>query len=108
VEAGSIPAEAAPQKNVIDLVAPSVPALLSDVDGRTVEVAAGMTATLRTAGAAIESLSMGIGARILHALLSPDFAFIFFYLGLGLIGVELLHPGVSVPGMMSMVFLVAA
>ena len=108
VDAVSIPAEEALQKNVIDLIAPSVPALLSDIDGRRVEVAAGRTATLRTAGASIETLSMGIGARILHALLSPDFAFIFFYLGLGLIVVELLHPGLSVPGIMGIVFLVAA
>ena len=69
VDAVSIPAEEALQKNVIDLIAPSVPALLSDIDGRRVEVAAGRTATLRTAGASIETLSMGIGARILHALL---------------------------------------
>jgi membrane-bound serine protease (ClpP class) len=108
VDAVSIPAEEALKKNVIDLIAPSVSALLSDIDGQTVEVAGGQTATLRTAEASIQTLSMGIGARILHTLLSPDFAFIFFYLGLGLIVVELLHPGLSVPGIMGIVFLVAA
>jgi membrane-bound serine protease (ClpP class) len=108
VDAVSIPAEEALQENVIDLIAPSIPSLLSDIDGQTVQVAAGQTATLRTGGASIQTLSMGIGARILHALLSPDFAFIFFYLGLGLIVVELIHPGLSVPGIMGIVFLVAA
>ena len=108
VESVSIPAEEALEENVIDLIAPSIPSLLSDVDGQTVEVAGGQAVTLQTAGASIQSVSMGIGASILHALLSPDFAFIFFYLGLGLIVVELLHPGLSVPGIMGIVCLVAA
>jgi membrane-bound serine protease (ClpP class) len=108
VESVSIPAEEALEENVIDLIAPSIPSLLSDIDGQTVEVAGGQAVTLRTAGASIQPLSMGVGARILHALLSPDFAFIFFYLGLGLIVVELLHPGLSVPGIMGIVCLVAA
>jgi membrane-bound serine protease (ClpP class) len=108
LDAVSIPAEEALRIDVIDLIAPSVSALLSDIDGLPVEVAEGKTATLRTAGASIETLNMGIGARILHALLSPDFAFIFFYLGLGLIVVELLHPGLSVPGITGILCLVAA
>lgn len=108
VDSVSIPAEEALSKNVIDLIAPTTEALLNDVDGMTVPVAGGETATLHTAGAPIETLEMGLGARILHALLSPDFAFIFFYLGLGLIVLELLHPGLSVPGIVGVVCLVAA
>jgi membrane-bound serine protease (ClpP class) len=104
----SIPSQEALHMNVIDLIAPNVRALLSSVDGREVEVAGGERFALHTAGAAIEVRSMGIGARILHTLLSPDFAFIFFYLGLGLIVIELLHPGLSVPGILGIVCLVAA
>src|SRR5207247_8843797 len=96
------------QQHLTGPIAPTCRARLSDIEWRRVDVAAGRSATLRAAGASIETLSMGIGARILHALLSPDFAFIFFYLGLGLIVVELLHPGLSVPGIMGIVFLVAA
>ena len=51
---------------------------------------------------------MGLGARILHSLLTPDFAFIFFYLGLGMIVLELLHPGISVPGILGTLSLIAA
>jgi membrane-bound serine protease (ClpP class) len=108
VNSVSIPADEALTMNVIDLIAPSVPALLSDVDGRNVTVAGGTTVTLHTAGATLEQVKMGIGAQILHTLLSPDFAFIFFYLGLGLIVVELLHPGLSVPGILGVVSLAAA
>ena len=94
--------------DVIDLIAPNERALLDDVDGRPVEVAGGRTVTLRTAGASIQARDMGLGARILHTLLSPDFAFIFFYLGIGLIIIELLHPGLSVPGIFGIVCLVGA
>lgn len=93
---------------VIDLIAPNERALLDDVDGRAVEVAGGRTVTLRTVGASIQARDMGLGARILHTLLSPDFAFIFFYLGIGLIIIELLHPGLSVPGILGIVCLVGA
>jgi membrane-bound serine protease (ClpP class) len=104
----SITSQDALRMHVIDLISPSAPALLTTVDGRDVEVADGQHVTLHTAGAAVETERMGIGAEILHSLLSPDFAFIFFYLGLGLIVIELLHPGLSIPGILGVVSLVAA
>jgi membrane-bound serine protease (ClpP class) len=108
VDSVSIPAEEALKINVIDLIAPTTQALLNDLDGQPVKVAGGETVTLHTAGAPIQTVEMGLGARILHSLLSPDFAFIFFYLGLALIVIELLHPGLSVPGILGFVCLAAA
>ena len=104
----SISAQTALDIDVIDLIAPSTSALLEDVNGRTVTVAEGATATLHTAGATVETLEPGIAAQILHALLTPDFAFIFFWLGIGLIVIELLHPGLSIPGILGVVSLAAA
>jgi len=108
VNSVSIPADEALTMNVIDLIAPNETALLQQVDGRTVTVAGGRSATLRTAGASVRTLSLGLGAQFLHTLLSPDFAFIFFYLGIGLVVIEMLHPGLSVPGILGIVSLVAA
>jgi membrane-bound serine protease (ClpP class) len=108
VDAVSIQADQAVERNVVDLVSPSTSALLQQIDGWTVRVANGGTATLETAGATVVSTSPGLGARILHALLSPDFAFVFFWLGIGLIVVELMHPGLSIPGVLGLVFLAAA
>jgi membrane-bound serine protease (ClpP class) len=105
-EAVSVPAEEALKLPVIDLVSPSVPDLLKQADGRQVTVAEGATATIHTAGAPIESESLGFGASILHSLFSPDLAFIFFYLGLGLLVIEILHPGISVPGILGVLLLV--
>ena len=80
---------------VIDLIAPNLNALLQGVDGRTVPVGSSGSTRLHTAGAQLETKSMGLGARILHALLSPDLAFIFFYLGIGLIVLGFLHHPIS-------------
>jgi len=108
IDSVSIPAQEALRIDVIDVIAPSEQALLDQIDGRTVQVAGSQTVTLHTAGATIEIRNPGLGAQILHTLLTPDFAFIFFYLGLGLIIVELLHPGLSVPGILGLLSLVAA
>ena len=105
-EAASVSAEEALKLPVIDLISPSVPDLMKQADGRQVKVADGETATIHTAGAPIESESLNVGASILHSLFSPDLAFIFFYLGLGLIVIEILHPGISVPGILGVLLLV--
>jgi membrane-bound serine protease (ClpP class) len=104
----SVPAEEALKLPVIDLIAPDIPTLLNQVDGRTVHVAHDVSTTLHTAGAPLEVHSLGIGASILHALFTPDFAFLFFYLGIGLIIIELLHPGISVPGVVGVLLLIVS
>jgi membrane-bound serine protease (ClpP class) len=89
---------------VIDLIAPNLNTLLQGVDGRKVPVGSSGSTTLHTAGAQLEAKSMGLGARILHSLLSPDLAFIFFYLGIGLIVLGFLHHPISlVFGVLSLI-----
>jgi membrane-bound serine protease (ClpP class) len=46
--------------------------------------------------------------NVLHTLIDPNLAFIFFYLGIILIIIEVLHPGVSVPGILGTLLLVAS
>jgi membrane-bound serine protease (ClpP class) len=104
----SVPADQALSLHVIDVVAPSEADLFASIDGTQVSVGEGREVTLHLAGATTTSVGMGIGARILHSLLTPDFAFIFFYLGLGLIVLELIHPGISVPGILGALSLIAA
>jgi membrane-bound serine protease (ClpP class) len=104
----SVPADRALELHVIDVVAPNTTALFQTIDGTQVTVGGGHQVTIHVAGASTTSLGMGLGARILHSLLTPDFAFIFFYLGLGMIVLELLHPGISVPGILGTLSLIAA
>jgi membrane-bound serine protease (ClpP class) len=104
----SISAEEAVRVHVADLLAPSAPALLDAVDGRTVTLARGATVTMDTAGAAVDPVSMSWGPAFLHSLIDPSLVFLFFFLGLILIVIELLHPGVSVPGVLGTLLLVTS
>ena len=92
-ESKSITAQEALDGDIIDLIASSDRELLTAVDGRSVEVADGATETLRTAGAAIQDVDMTPGVSFLHDLFDPNLAFIFFWLGLALIVLELIVPG---------------
>src|SRR4051812_41747477 len=58
-DAVSVSAEEALKLPVIDLVSPSIPDLLERADGHEVTVVDGETATIHTAGAPVESESLG-------------------------------------------------
>jgi membrane-bound serine protease (ClpP class) len=87
--------------------ASSAEQFLANADGRTVRTAAGEV-TVRTAGAALQTQEPGLGLALLHALIDPNLAFVFFYLGLILIVIEVLHPGISVPGVLGTLLLVTS
>jgi membrane-bound serine protease (ClpP class) len=103
----SASSEEALDLGVIDVISPDTRSLLEDVEGRPVELIDGAT-TLHVIGATIEERDLGLGAAILHAILSPDFAFILFYLGLALVVIEFLHPGIGVAGILGAVALVGS
>jgi membrane-bound serine protease (ClpP class) len=106
-QAASVSAEEALRLNAIDLIAQDQTNLLRRVDGQTV-TKNGSGITLDTSGAQVEERSMPIASNLLHHLLTPDLAFLFFYLGIGLLIAELLHPGLSVPGVLGVLSLLAA
>jgi membrane-bound serine protease (ClpP class) len=64
--------------------------------------------TLETANATLQEQSPGLGVALLHGLIDPNLAFIFFYLGIILIVIEVLHPGISVPGVLGTLLLVTS
>ncbi|MFN2595060.1 MAG: nodulation protein NfeD [Actinomycetota bacterium] len=106
-DAASATADEALQLGVIDAVEPSVSDALTFSDGRTIEKN-GTSITIDTKGASIVNRNLGLGWNLLHSLLNPDLAFIFFYLGIGLIIVEVIHPGISIPGILGVLSLAAA
>jgi membrane-bound serine protease (ClpP class) len=93
---------------VIDLIAPNVAALLEATQGHTVQLAGGRTVSLDVAGAQIEDRRLGLIARLLHALLDPNIAFILFYLGIIALYFELANPGLGAPAIVGVTLLVAA
>jgi membrane-bound serine protease (ClpP class) len=103
-DAISSSAQDALKLHVIELVEPTTSDLLHAADGMKAYNGAGKVVTVHTAGAALQARDLGVGASILHGLLSPDFAFIFFYLGLGLIVAGFLHhPVALIFGIISLV-----
>jgi membrane-bound serine protease (ClpP class) len=91
-EAASVSAEEALRLGVIDLIAADVPTLLTEIDGTTLE-RFGEPVTLDVAGATIRQERLGPFAGFLHALLDPNLAFVFFWLGLAFIVAEFFIPG---------------
>jgi membrane-bound serine protease (ClpP class) len=106
--ATSITAQEAYDQGVIEYLAASQDDLLAQVDGEMVTLANGTTVTMRTAGAAIEEEPLGGFFGFLHTLLDPDLAFIFFWLGLGLVILELIVPGHIFSGTLGTIVLILA
>ena len=99
--------------HLVDVIAPTEGALLNIAGGCTAPstpITTGLIAksgpVSGLCGAAINDRNMGFGASLLHSLITPDFAFLFFYAGIILIIVEFMHPGISVPGILGALFLI--
>jgi len=105
-EAASITSEEALRDGVIDDVSPSVQDLLAQLDGAQVRLGNGQEVTMHTAGAQLQEEQMGAFVGFLHTLLDPSLAFIFFWLGLGLIVLELIIPGHIFSGTIGTILLV--
>jgi membrane-bound serine protease (ClpP class) len=94
-KASSLSAREALRQDVIDLVAPSLPALLERVDGRRT-ISKGLV--LRTAGASVERVELSLWKRILDTLIDPNIIALLLSLGALGIVVELWNPGLIFPG----------
>ena len=105
-DAASITADEALQEHVIDLVAPTTQDLLTQLDGTSVRLGNGTEVTLHTAGAVLQDQQMGGFVDFLHTLLDPNLAFIFFWVGLGLIVLELIIPGHVFSGTIGTILLI--
>ena len=106
-DAQSITAEDALAQDVIDLIAGTEEELLAAVDGSTVTLGTGATATIESSGAVVDE-PMGAFVGFLHGLFDPNIAFLFFWLGLALIVLELLVPGHIFSGTIGTILLIIA
>jgi membrane-bound serine protease (ClpP class) len=74
-------------------------------------VASGPSAALRAAGIekwTIHREAIPFGRGLIGTLVDPNLAFLLFIIGLGGLLVEILHPGLSVPGVVGLLSLVVA
>jgi len=84
-------------RKVVDLVAASLPDLLVRIDGRKIRKGDG-TVVLRTKGAPVTRVPMGLRHRVLSALADPNIAYILMMIGVYGIYFELASPGAVFPG----------
>ena len=93
------------RRDVIDLVAPTLPALLNTIDGR---VTIPKHIRLHTANAELVTVKPGFFTRLLNTLIDPNIITLLFLAGIAGLGYEIFHPGVVLPGALGAVALVTA
>ena len=106
-QASNLDATQAFQQRVVDMLAPSLPALLRKLDGYRTKYAV-RPFTLHLAGARIDNVGAGFFTRLLNTLIDPNLLTILFLAGLAGVGYEIFHPGVVLPGVLGGVALVTA
>jgi membrane-bound serine protease (ClpP class) len=106
-KASNLTAQDALRMNVIDMIAPSLPALLDQLDGyRTKDPQRPFT--LHLAGAQIDDVAPGFLTRLLNTLIDPNLLSLLFLAGIAGIGFEIFHPGVVLPGALGGIALLTA
>jgi membrane-bound serine protease (ClpP class) len=106
-KASNLTARQALRMNVIDAIAPSLPALLRQLDGYHTKDPQ-RPFTLHLAGAQITTVTPGFFTRFLNTLINPNLLSLLFLAGIGGIIFEVFHPGVVLPGALGAVSLVTA
>ena len=104
-KASNLDAQEALQMHVIDLIAPSLTALLDTIDGR---VTVPRHFKLHTAHATVVHVRPGFFTRFLSTLIDPNIVGLLFLAGLAGLGFELFHPGVVIPGAFGAIAMVCA
>ena len=104
-KASNLDEQRAKRMNVIDVLAPTLPALLNKIDGRKT---VGKNFVLHTAGAELVQVHPGFFTRLLNALIDPNIIPLLFLAGIAGIGFEIFHPGVVLPGALGGVSLLLA
>lgn len=102
-EAANFTAAEALDEGLIDAVAPSEEQLLQRLDG--FRVRGPKAQTLRTAGLEIERHDMPLHLELLQIIVNPNIAFLLLLVGLAGIAIEVLSPGLILPGSLGVVAL---
>jgi membrane-bound serine protease (ClpP class) len=107
-ESKSFTEQEALSHKLIDVVASDLPALLKAVNGRTVHLYNGKSATLNVIGKPVTNYEMTLKEKILSRLMDPNLAFLLFVLGGLAIFAEFNHPGAFLPGVVGVIAILLA
>lgn len=104
-EARSISASEALKAGVVEVIAPTLNNLLSQLDGREVTLNHGQTITLDTQTAEIERVAPDWRYSLLAFLANPQMAVILLMLGIYGLFFEMMSPGAALPGVAGIICL---
>jgi membrane-bound serine protease (ClpP class) len=106
-ESVSLTAEEALKQKVIDVVAPDVPSLLAQLDGRTL-TALGQARRLATKGVVPVEFAPDWRTRLLAAVTHPSVALLLMTIGIYGLVFEFMNPGFVAPGVIGAICLLLA
>ncbi|MGH8162013.1 MAG: NfeD family protein [Gammaproteobacteria bacterium] len=106
-DGASLTAEQALKKNVIELLAPNLPALLTALDGRKIP-ASGGTVTIHSQGTNLHKIGRNWTERFLAVIATPTIAYLLLMIGIFGLLLEGLHPGFFLPGTVGAISLIVA
>jgi len=101
--ASNLGAQEALEQNVVDVVAPDLDTLLEEIDGLRTEPKGFV---LNTAGATVDTVEMSLWKRILDTLIDPNLIVLLMSIGLLGITIEILNPGLILPGTVGVISLI--
>lgn len=104
-KSSSITAAEAIEKGVVEILASDLEDLLEQVHGREV-TAGGRVVTFDTLGAGVRNVGMTVRQRILNILANPNISYMLLMLGFYGLLFEVTHPGIGVPGVLGVIFLI--
>ncbi|NEX21444.1 nodulation protein NfeD [Thiorhodococcus mannitoliphagus] len=96
-EGASLSAEEALRLNIIDVITPSLEALIETIDGRSLKLGDSVV-QVRTAGATVVTLQPDWKTRLLSVLSNPNVAYILLLIGIYGLIYEFSNPGAVLPG----------
>jgi membrane-bound serine protease (ClpP class) len=102
-DATNLGARDALEHHVVDVVADDLPQLLDEIDGMRTKPKG---LVLRTAGADVDTVAMGLWTRVLDTLIDPNLIVLLMSIGVLGITVEVLNPGLIFPGTIGAVSLI--
>lgn len=106
-EAASLPSEEALELGVIDIVAPDMQTLLTQLHGRSVNVS-GMERVLDTSGMQLQMIAPDWRNRLLSVITDPNVAYILMLIGIYGLFFEFANPGFVLPGVAGAISLLLA
>jgi len=93
---------------VVDMIAPDLPTLVAQLDGRQVTLLNNQQVTLQTKGAVINEVPMRTIEKFLYTIADPNIAYILMSIAMLGIMAEIFNPGLIFPGIVGGICLLLA